>query len=102
MAASSYWTPRPLIEICASCRCLRTCRRGVRGIDLRGGRPGRMTARDVVRVGVDAGKQAHQAAAVDADGHASWSTRVLNDQAAIEALIARGRAGWCRRRVGGG
>jgi hypothetical protein len=48
-----------------------------------------MTARDVVWVGVDAGKEAHHAAAVDADGHALWSTRVLNDQAAIEALIAR-------------
>lgn len=53
-----------------------------------------MTARDVVWVGVDAGKEAHHAAAIDADGQALWSTRVLNDQAAIEALIARaGRDG---------
>jgi transposase len=48
-----------------------------------------MAAREVVWVGVDAGKEAHHAAAVDAEGRSLWSTRVRNDQAAIEALIAR-------------
>jgi transposase len=48
----------------------------------------------VVWVGVDAGKEAHHAAAVDAEGRPVWSVRVVNDQAAIEALIARaGQAG---------
>lgn len=48
-----------------------------------------MTARDVVWVGIDAGKEAHHAAVIDAEGRQLWSTRVPNDQAAIEALIAR-------------
>lgn len=53
-----------------------------------------MTAREVMWVGVDAGKQAHHAVAVDAEGRLLWSTRVANDQAAIEALVARaGRSG---------
>jgi transposase len=53
-----------------------------------------VTAREVTWVGVDAGKQAHHAVAVDADGRLLWSTRVVNDQAAIEALVARaGRSG---------
>jgi transposase len=51
-------------------------------------------ARDVVWVGIDAGKEAHHAAAIDGEGRSLWSMRVLNDQAAIEALIARaGQAG---------
>jgi transposase len=43
----------------------------------------------VVWVGVDVGKQAHHVAAVDAEGGLVWSTRVVNDQAAIEKVIAR-------------
>src|SRR2546421_3138024 len=95
MAASRCWTPRPLIEICASRRCLRTCRRGrPRGLTCMEGRSGRVMARDVVWVGIDAGKEAHHAAAIDGEGRSLWSMRVLNDQAAIEALIARaGQAG---------
>jgi len=42
-----------------------------------------------VWVGVDAGKQAHHAAAVDVAGRVLWSTRVANDQQAIADLIGR-------------
>jgi transposase len=42
-----------------------------------------------VWVGVDAGKQAHHAAAVDVSGRVLWSTRVANDQQAITELIGR-------------
>ena len=41
--------------------------------------------------GIDAGKEAHHAAAVDKDGRTVWSTRVANDQAAINELIGRTR-----------
>jgi transposase len=43
---------------------------------------------DVVWIGVDAGKAAHHATAVDATGRVLWSRRIINDQAAIEQLIA--------------
>jgi transposase len=52
----------------------------------------RMTVRPVVWVGVDAGKAAHHAAAVDEQGRLCWSQKVPNDQAAIEELIARAAA----------
>ncbi|MFI7574029.1 IS110 family transposase [Micromonospora sp. NPDC049497] len=42
-----------------------------------------------VWVGVDAGKQAHHAAAVDVAGRVLWSTRVANDQQAIADLVDR-------------
>ncbi|OON31274.1 hypothetical protein BSA16_11740 [Micromonospora sp. Rc5] len=42
-----------------------------------------------VWIGVDAGKQAHHAAAVDVAGRVLWSTRVANDQQAIADLIGR-------------
>ena len=45
-----------------------------------------------VWVGVDVGKGAHHAAAVDGDGQVLWSRRVANDQAAIEALIGQATA----------
>jgi transposase len=49
---------------------------------------------DVIWIGVDTGKLAHHATAVDATGGVLWSRRVLNDQAAIEELIGRaGRSG---------
>jgi transposase len=44
---------------------------------------------DVIWIGVDTGKLAHHATAVDATGSVLWSQRVPNDQAAIEQLIAR-------------
>jgi transposase len=40
-----------------------------------------------VWVGIDTGKGAHHAAAVDADGQLVWSRRVANEQAAISELI---------------
>jgi transposase len=48
-----------------------------------------VTGRDVVWVGVDAGKASHHAAAVDADGRLLWSVKVANGQRQIEELIAR-------------
>ena len=42
-----------------------------------------------VWVGVDAGKQAHHAAAVDVGGRVLWSMRVANDQQAIADLVGR-------------
>ncbi|MDR0346127.1 MAG: IS110 family transposase, partial [Nocardiopsaceae bacterium] len=53
-----------------------------------------MTVRDVIWVGIDAGKASHHAAAVDADGRLLWSMKVANDQRRIEELITRaGRSG---------
>ena len=49
-------------------------------------------ARCQVWVGIDTGKQAHHAAAVDADGQLLWSRRVVNDQAAIQELITKATA----------
>jgi hypothetical protein len=48
-----------------------------------------MTVRPVVWIGIDAGKAAHHAAAVDEQGRVCWSQKVPNDQAAIEELVAR-------------
>lgn len=48
-----------------------------------------MTVRDVIWVGIDAGKASHHAAAIDADGRQLWSVKVANDQLQIEELIAR-------------
>ena len=48
-----------------------------------------MTIRPVAWIGIDAGKAAHHAAAVDDQGTLCWSQRVPNDQAAIEQLVAR-------------
>ncbi|MFG1888071.1 IS110 family transposase [Micromonospora sp. NPDC049051] len=41
-------------------------------------------------IGIDAGKSAHHATAVDDGGQVIWSQRVANDQAAIEELIGKG------------
>ena len=48
--------------------------------------------RSRVWVGIDVGKHAHHAAAVDGDGRLVWSRRVANDQAAIQALIGQATA----------
>ncbi len=45
-----------------------------------------------VWVGIDVGKGAHHAAAVDTDGQLVWSRRVANDQAAISELIGQATA----------
>jgi transposase len=52
-------------------------------------RTGRVTVRDVVWVGIDAGKASHHAAALDAEGRVVWSVKVANEQQRIEELIAR-------------
>ena len=48
-----------------------------------------MTAADVVRVGIDAGKASHHAVAVDAAGRQLWSVKVANGQQPVEELISR-------------
>jgi transposase len=58
-----------------------------------------MTVRPVAWIGIDAGKTAHHAVAVDEQGRVCWSQEVPNDQAAIEELVAR--AGGLPRRCGG-
>lgn len=44
-----------------------------------------------VWVGIDAGKFAHHAVAVDGDGRTLWSVRVPNSQDAVEKLVDRAR-----------
>ena len=51
-----------------------------------------MKVRDKIWVGIDVGKAAHHACAVDAAGKAVFSGPVPNGQAAIEALIVRADA----------
>ncbi|MFE3543206.1 IS110 family transposase [Nocardia sp. NPDC059177] len=48
-----------------------------------------MTTRPQIWVGIDVGKQSHHACAVDETGKTLFSHKFGNDQAAIEALIAR-------------
>lgn len=53
-----------------------------------------MTTRPEIWVGIDVGKHAHHACAVDETGKTMFSCKLGNDQTAIEALIARaGKAG---------
>jgi transposase len=49
----------------------------------------RVTATDVVWIGIDAGKRSHHAAAIDASGKKLWSAKVTNGQQPIEELINR-------------
>lgn len=56
-----------------------------------------MTLRPEIWVGIDVGKSAHHACAVDDTGKTVFSEKLGNDQAAIEALIAR--AGQAAQRV---
>jgi transposase len=51
-----------------------------------------VTVREQIWVGIDVGKAAHHACAVDESGKVIFSQRLRNDQAAIEALIARATA----------
>jgi len=48
-----------------------------------------MATRPQIWIGIDVGKTTHHACAVDQSGSTVFSTKVSNDQAAIEALIAR-------------
>ena len=48
-----------------------------------------MTTRPELWIGIDVGKTAHHACAVDNAGKTIFSQKVGNDQAAIEAVIAR-------------
>jgi len=59
------------------------------GFTCENGKAARVTATDVVWVGIDAGKASHHAAAVDAGGKRLWSVKVANDQRQIEELITR-------------
>lgn len=53
------------------------------------GRIGRMAVRDRIWVGIDVGKAAHHACAVDVTGKVVFAQKVANGQAGIEAMIAR-------------
>jgi transposase len=57
-----------------------------------------MAVVEVAWIGVDAGKLAHHATAVDAEGTVLWSRRVANEQAAIEQMIAQARRGTAEAR----
>jgi transposase len=59
------------------------------GFTCENGKVARVTATDVVWVGIDAGKASHHAAAVDAGGKRLWSVKVANGQRQIEELAAR-------------
>lgn len=48
-----------------------------------------MVVQPVMWVGIDAGKRAHHACAVDGAGAVCWSQRVLNDETAISQLVDR-------------
>lgn len=48
-----------------------------------------MTVRPQIWVGIDVGKAAHHACAIDSDGKVVFSQKIGNDQHAVEALIAR-------------
>ncbi len=48
-----------------------------------------MTVRPLIWVGIDVGKATHHACATDGAGKIVFSQKVVNDQAAIEALVAR-------------
>lgn len=50
-----------------------------------------MVVREKIWVGIDVGKAGHHACAVDATGKVVFSQKVVNGQAAIEAVIARAR-----------
>jgi transposase len=52
-------------------------------------RMGRVAVRERIWVGIDVGKAAHHACAVDQAGKVVFSQRVDNSQAAVEQLIAR-------------
>jgi transposase len=57
-----------------------------------------VTTRPQIWVGIDVGKAAHHACGIDDTGKVVFSQRFGNDQAAIEALIARAdsAADWVR------
>lgn len=55
-------------------------------------RTARVTAADVVWVGIDAGKASHHAAAVDSSGKRLWSAKVADGQRQIDELVARAAA----------
>jgi Transposase len=48
-----------------------------------------VTERPLVWVGIDVGKSAHHACGIDPEGTVVFSQGLANDQAAIEALVAR-------------
>ncbi len=47
---------------------------------------------DAIWIGIDIGKAAHHAAAIDNTGRQLWSIRVHNDQHNIECLLDKARA----------
>jgi transposase len=89
MAALSFWTPRPLIEICCGSSLFRDLLAGLSTGLTCDNRRKRVKVRPLIWVGIDAGKTTHHACAVDSEGKVVFTQKVTNDQAAIEQLIAR-------------
>lgn len=89
VAASPFWTPGLLIETCARSRCLWSCGGLSTGWCPIARETCLVKVRDKIWVGIDVGKAAYHACAVDADGRVVFSGPVPNGQATIEALIAR-------------
>jgi transposase len=89
MAALSFWTPWPLIQICCEPSLFRDLLAGLSTGLSCDYRRANVTDRPLVLVGVDVGKATHHACALDAAGTVVFSQKVANDQAAIEQLVAR-------------
>jgi transposase len=89
MAAPSFWTPWPLIQICCGPSLFRDLLAGLSmGLTSNNGRTS-VRDRPLVWVGVDVGKAAHHACVMDSAGKVVFSQKIANDQAAIEQLVAR-------------
>jgi transposase len=88
VAALSFWTPWPLIEICAWSLFMELLAGLSTGLSCEDGMVGRVAV-GKVWVGIDVGKGFHHACAVDEAGTVVFSRKVANGQAAIEQLIAR-------------
>jgi transposase len=86
MAALSFWTPWPLIQICCGPSLFRDLLAGLSTGLTCNNRSTSVTDRPLVWVGVDVGKATHHACVMDAAGTVVFSQKVANDQAAIEQL----------------
>lgn len=78
VAASSFGTPCPLIEICCESSLFRDLSAGLSvRFDVLKAVEVLVAAAAVVWVGIDAGKARHHAVAVESDGGVLWSMKVV-------------------------
>jgi transposase len=89
MAAPSFWTPWPLIQICCGPSLFRDLLAGLSTGLTGNNRRTSVTDRPLIWIGIDVGKAIHHACAVDQAGKVVFSQKLANDQAAIEQLVAR-------------